>query len=222
MVVNNLFGKAVAACTQFTFIMKYLIPSIATIFFIAGASSLFAQEPTDKHLQNFQHSRNDINQTAMLVLGSWAAGNILIGTYGSIKAKGEAKYFHQFNAMWNVVNLGIAAFGYFNAVNSDPASMTNVEIIKDFNSLQNFLLLNAGLDVAYIATGLYLKERAKNSSSSERLRGYGNSLLLQGGFLLAFDVAMFFIHQNNASINLYPHLESMLAGGVGIGINLKL
>ncbi|MCK7526178.1 MAG: hypothetical protein MZV64_55535 [Ignavibacteriales bacterium] len=85
---------------------------------------------------------------------------------------------------WNVVNLGIAAFGYFNAVNSDPSSMTNLEIIKDFNSLQNLLLLNAGLDVAYIATGFYLKERSKNSSSSERLRGYGNSLLLQGGFLL--------------------------------------
>jgi hypothetical protein len=100
--------------------------------------------------------------------------------------------------------------------------MTNLEIIKDFNSLQNFLLLNAGLDVAYIATGLYVKERSKNSSSSERLIGYGNSLLLQGGSLLLFDVSLFFIHQNNANINLYPHLESFLAGGVGLGINLKL
>ncbi len=124
--------------------------------------------------------------------------------------------------MWNVVNLGIAAFGYLNAVNSDPASMTNVEIIKDFNSLQNFLLLNAGLDVAYIATGFYLKERSKNSSSSERLKGYGNSLLLQGGFLLVFDIALYFIHQNNADLSLYPHLESFLAGGIGVGINLKL
>jgi hypothetical protein len=83
-------------------------------------------------------------------------------------------------------------------------------------------LLNAGLDVAYIATGFYLKERSKNSSSSERLRGYGNSLLLQGGFLLMFDVALYFIHQNNADLNLYPHLESLLVGGIGIGITLKL
>ncbi len=164
----------------------------------------------------------NINETAMLVLGSWAAGNILVGTYGNFKASGEAKYFQQFNAMWNVVNLGIAAFGYFNVVNSDPASMTNVEIIKDFNSLQNLLLLNAGLDVAYIVTGFYLKERSKNSSSTERLRGYGNSLLLQGGFLLAFDVVLYFIHQSNAALNLYPHLESLLVGGIGIGINLKL
>lgn len=192
------------------------------IFLIVPLAQLAAQDIFSDSLASFHQSRMNINKTAMLVLGGWAAGNILIGTYGNFKASGEAKYFHQFNAMWNVVNLGIAAFGYFNAVNSDPSSMTNLEIIKDYNSLQNFLLLNAGLDVAYIATGLYLKERSKNSSSNERLRGYGNSLLLQGGFLLLFDVSLFFIHQNNANINLYPHLESFLAGGVGLGINLKL
>jgi len=185
-------------------------------------SQLIAQENISDSLMSFHQSRMVINETAMLVLGGWAAGNILIGTYGNFKASGETKYFHQFNAAWNIVNLGIAAFGYFNAVNSDPSSMTNLEIIKDFNSLQNLLLLNAGLDVAYIATGFYLKERPKNSSNSERLRGYGNSLLLQGGFLLLFDVSLFFIHQNNADINLYPHLESLLTGGIGIGINIKL
>lgn len=158
----------------------------------------------------------------MLVLGGWAVGNILVGTYGNFKANGEAKFFHQFNAMWNVVNLGIASFGYFNAINSDPATMTNLEILNDYNTLQNFLLLNAGLDVAYIMTGFYLKERAKNSSGSERLRGYGNSLILQGGFLLVFDIGLYFIHQNNANINLYPHLETLLAGGLGVGVSLIL
>ena len=192
------------------------------IFLIVPLVQLAAQDIFSDSLTSFHQSRMNVNESAMLVLGTWAAGNILIGTYGNFKASGEAKYFHQFNAMWNVVNLGIAAFGYFNAVNSDPSSMTNLEIIKDFNSLQNFLLLNAGLDAAYIMTGFYLKERSKNSSSAERLRGYGNSLLLQGGFLLLFDVSLFFIHQNNANINLYPHLESLLTGGVGIGINWKL
>jgi hypothetical protein len=192
------------------------------IFLIVPLVQLAAQDIFSDSLTSFHQSRMNINESAMLVLGGWAVGNILVGTYGNFKASGEAKYFHQFNAMWNVVNLGIAAFGYLNAVNSGPALMTNLEILNDYNSLQSFLLLNAGLDVAYIATGLYLKERSKNSSSSERLRGYGNSLLLQGGFLLLFDVTLYFIHQSNANINLYPHLESFLAGGVGVGINLKL
>lgn len=173
-------------------------------------------------IQSFEVSRQDINKTGMIVLGSWAVGNILVGAYGNYKYTGQTKYFHQFNAMWNVVNLGIAAFGYFNAAGSDPNSMTATQILNEYNSLQNFLLLNAGLDVAYMVTGLYLKERAKNSTNAERLRGYGNSLLLQGGFLLAFDVALYFIHQNNASVNLYPHLESLLSGGAGIGLKLSL
>lgn len=195
------------------------------LFYISIFLSFFtlsANAQSDSLLNDFHLDRMNINESAMLVLGGWAVGNILVGTYGNFKASGEAKYFHQFNAMWNVVNLGIAAFGYFNAVNSDPASMTNLEILNDYNSLQSFLLLNAGLDAAYIMTGFYLKEKAKNSSSAERLKGYGNSLLLQGGFLLLFDVTLYFIHQNNANINLFPHLESLLAGGFGVGINLKL
>ncbi len=179
-----------------------------------------AQNPSA--IQSFEISRQVTNKTGMIVLGSWAVGNILLGAYGNYKASGDTKYFHQFNAMWNVVNLGIAAFGYFNAAGSDPNSMTATQILNEYGSLQNFLLLNAGLDVAYMVTGLYLKERAKNSSNAERLRGYGNSLLLQGGFLLAFDVALYLIHQNNASVNFYPHLESLLSGGAGLGINLKL
>ncbi|WP_041294003.1 DUF6992 family protein [Ignavibacterium album] len=197
--------------------IKLFYTSVFLFFF-----TLLANAQSDSLLKDFHLERMNINESAMLALGSWAVGNILVGTYGNFKAGGEAKYFHQFNAMWNVVNLGIAAFGYFNAVNSDPSSITNLEILKDYTSLQNFLLLNAGLDVAYIMTGFYLKERSKNSSSAKRLKGYGNSLLLQGGFLLLFDVTLYFIHQNNANINLYPHMESFLTGGVGVGINLKL
>lgn len=199
--------------------MRPYIIKICGILFIFAFS---VHSQTDSLFHSFHQSRNNINENAMLVLGGWAAANILFGTYGNFNAKGEAKYFHQFNALWNVVNLGIAAFGYFNAVNSDITSLTSLEILNDYNSLQSFLLLNAGLDVAYIMTGFYLKEKSKNSSSTERLKGYGNSLLLQGGFLLAFDVALYFIHQSNANINLYPQLESLLAGGVGVGVNIRI
>lgn len=202
--------------------MQNIIKNIIVFLLIIPFVPLFAQDSISDSLFAFHQNRMSINESAMLVLGTWATGNILIGTYSNFKSTGEAKYFHQFNAMWNVINLGIASFGYFNAINSDPETMSNLEILNDYTSLQSFLLLNAGLDVAYIMTGFYLKERAKNSASAERLRGYGNSLLLQGGFLLMFDVALYFIHQNNANINLYPHLESLLSGGVGVGIALIL
>ena len=193
--------------------------SVLTLIVLLMAGPAAAQ--SSRALQSFQKERNTINKAGMLVLGSWAIGNILLGAYGNQKATGEAKYVHQFNAMWNLVNLGIATFGYVNATTLDPSAMSNREILKEFGSLQNLLLLNAGLDVAYMATALYLKERAKSSENGERLRGYGNSLLLQGAFLLVFDSALYFIHENNASINLYPQIGNLVGGSVGVGLTLN-
>jgi hypothetical protein len=193
------------------------IISAATAVILLTASQLMAQSSFS--MQTFQSERIAINKSGMFVLGSWAIGNILLGAYGNQKATGEAKYAHQFNAMWNLVNFGIAAFGYVNAATADPSAMSNAEILKEFGALQNFLLLNAGLDVAYMATAVYLKERAKSSANGERLRGYGNSLLFQGAFLLVFDSALYLVHENNASIRLYPHFGNLISGGVGVGIS---
>jgi hypothetical protein len=100
--------------------------------------------------------------------------------------------------------------------------MTGLQVLKDHTSYQSFLLLNAGLDVAYMSFGLYLRERSKTSSSADRLRGYGNSLLLQGGFLLVFDLVLYFVNDHNAALQLYPFLEPVLTGSAGIGVRLQL
>ena len=59
------------------------------------------------------------------------------------------------------------------------------------------LLVNVGLDVAYITGGFLMKEMAKTrESKQDLLRGYGRSLILQGGFLLAFDIILFSVLQS--------------------------
>lgn len=73
---------------------------VINLFLIFSFTQIFATENMVNSFQNFHNTRMNINQTAMIILGSWAAGNILIGTYGNFKESGEAKYFHQFNAMW--------------------------------------------------------------------------------------------------------------------------
>jgi hypothetical protein len=180
-------------------------------------NGLYAMEPNP--FQQYEIQRLDINRSAMLVLGSWAVGNMLVGTYGHFNTTGQIREFHQFNFMWNVVNLGIAAFGYHQAATADPMAFGYVDILKEYNTLQNILLLNVGLNVSYMATGLYLRERSKNSRKyGDRLKGYGNSLLLQGAFLFVFDTSLFFIHRSHANLHLYPQLESLAAGGAGLGI----
>ena len=169
-------------------------------------------------VKEFEASKNDINRTGMFVLGGWALANIISGTTLSFTMKGEAKYFNQFNALWNTVNLGLAVNGLLNT-GTDTLSLYNS--VTGHQTLQNIFVLNAGLDLAYIATGFFLKEKAKTSEKKELLTGYGNSLLVQGAFLLVFDAAMYFIHQNNAKVNLYPLLGSLTEPGVGIGVNIK-
>jgi hypothetical protein len=192
------------------------------MFLLMFARDASAQGGVTEQIRSFQAEKNDINRTAMLVLGSWAVGNIIVGTYGNFTATGQAKYFHQFNALWNVVNLGIAGFSLLTTAGTDLSSMSALDILKDHTSFQSFLLLNAGLDLAYMSFGLYLKERSKTSSSADRLRGYGNGLLLQGAFLLAFDLVLYFVHEHNAAVQLYPSLDPVLMGTVGIGARIQL
>ena len=45
-----------------------------------------------------------------------------------------------------------------------------------------------GLDLAYMVTGLLLKNNAKKLTSEHSMnKGFGNSLILQGGYLLFYD-----------------------------------
>jgi hypothetical protein len=159
--------------------------------------SVYAQP--DPELGSFNQQRLQTNKIGMLTLGSWALINIGSGAIAARQAGGSNKYFHQMNAYWNVVNLALAGFGYYGSATADPASFTLFSSIKEQYGMEKILLLNAGLDVAYITTGLYLTERAKNSvSQADRLRGFGQSVMLQGGFLLLFDATLYFIHHSHA------------------------
>lgn len=189
------------------------------ILFLAAAPAALSQD--SEKIRSFETGRLDLNNNGLLILGAWAAGNILIGTVGNFSAAGEKKYFHQFNAMWNVVNLGIAAGGYYANSLVDVNSLSYSEIFNEYSWLQSFYLLNAGLDAAYITAGFYLLEKSKNSpGNSDRLKGYGYSLFVQGGFLLIFDVLMYSFNLQHAKNNLYPYLAVMQNDSHVIGLKV--
>ena len=158
--------------------------------------------------------RATLDQRGMLVLGSWAAANIGVSGARYFAAEGNEKYFHQMNVGWGVVNLALAGTSFLAARRPAPDA-SRPELVKAQLRTENLYLLNAGFDVAYMATGFYLKERAKSRSSATRhdqLRGYGESLLLQGGFLLAFDGLMYAAHHRHGQHNLYPLLSRLQLG----------
>jgi hypothetical protein len=58
--------------------------------------------------------------------------------------------------------------------------------------------VNGGLDLVYIGAGIYLNHRG-NSDNSDKLRGYGSGVILQGAFLLLFDATMYSSERSNGN-----------------------
>lgn len=198
--------------------MKIKIFSILFVVLMICALPLQAQEKTS--IVRFEQEYKSNMKTGMLVLGGWAALNMLGGTALSLKNSGENKYFHQGNALWNVVNLGIAVAGFLNTGSSDSITISPTEMISEYQSLQRFLLFNAGMDIAYIASGMYLREKSLSSETKDMLSGYGSALLLQGGFLLLFDTVLYFVNMHNETLTLQPYLNEKLGSGISLLIRM--
>lgn len=164
---------------------------------LIGAQSFNSEE--------FNTQRLKINQTGMTVLGAWAIGNLAYSGVAVFNNTGENKAFHQMNIGWGAINLALAGVGYFGARDA-ATDLTVIESLKQLESTKRIFLFNAGLDIGYMATGAYLLERSKNTADEKRsyqLAGFGKSIIMQGGFLFAFDLVMYFVHQNHGKKGLY-------------------
>ncbi len=170
-------------------------------------------------LTDFNQTRIDYNQKGMLILGSWAVGNMVWGGIGASQSSGEVKAFHQMNVYWNAVNLAIAGFGYWQATKEVPGN-DFWATMEAQQSMEKILLVNAALDVAYMAGGLYLKERGMRKDN-DRLIGFGKSVILQGAFLMAFDAVMYGFHHAHAG-ELPELVQNISLGPTGFSINIPL
>jgi len=200
----------IASMNKFKLGPEYFHILLIMLFFF---SAVFSQT---SELTNFNSYRNGVNQSAMLALGGWAIGNITIGSVLYFKTSGSNKYFHQMNIAWNLVNLGIAGIGYYSSINPDT-TITLMKSLKEQSNIEKILLFNAGLDIAYVMTGFYMKERSKNSeNNSDRFKGYGNSLILQGTFLFVFDLTLYYFQvKNNLPLEPLLSLVYFTPGQIG-------
>lgn len=193
------------------------LKSVLILFFFLIALPLMAQEIPA--LTDFNQTRIDYNQKGMLILGSWAVGNMVWGGIGASQSSGEVKAFHQMNVYWNAVNLAIAGFGYYQATKEIPGT-DFWATMEAQQSIEKILLVNAALDVAYMAGGLYLKERGMRKDN-DRLIGFGKSVILQGAFLMAFDAVMYGFHHAHAG-ELPELVQNISLGPTGFSIKIPL
>lgn len=195
--------------------MKKFLPPLLMLLF--GIHTVLHAQTADPDLVQINEDRISMNKNGMLILGSWAVGNIALGGIAMTQTSGNVKYFHQMNAAWNTVNLAIAGFGYYGLRNQNTA-LSLSETIHEYHNFEKILLFNAGLDIGYMAIGAYLWERGIRTDSS-RLRGYGQSMILQGGFLFTFDVILYVLSRSQSS-GLIDSLDNLQFSGNGLSFTI--
>lgn len=105
------------------------------------------------------------------VLGVWAAGSVAVGAV--LARNPNRRAFARQTALWGLVDGVIVLWGVRARSMRGPTPPER---------LRRVLLVNAGLDVGYLAAGAVLVRRT-------RWRGDGWAVLVQGAFLLALDGA---------------------------------
>ena len=135
------------------------------------------------------------NRIGGLVLGGWALGNFGWATTGLLVDEEERpRAFHLTNAAINILIAGVGVSTYFaNLPNDEWEDWDTVRTLNEAHSTEKLYLLSTGLDFAYIATGAYLTARG-NLVGKEGMIGVGRSLMLQGAFVAAFDIAILTFH----------------------------
>ena len=190
--------------------------------FFALILSISVNTATAQTLDAFNEERLDLTKKGMIVLGSWAGANIALSPILASSTTGSEKYFHHMNGYWNGFNLALAGIGLFTSIKGDPKGLTMSQTLKEQQKIEKTLLFNAGLDLAYVAGGFYLQERAKNSTgNTDRLKGYGQSLVLQGGFLFAFDLAFYAIQKRHGN-KLFTLVDGLAVHPSGFRIMWKI
>lgn len=193
-------------------------PAFLVILFFLLAVSFVQAQNTPERLTEFNQVRIDYNKSGMIILGSWALGNIALGGIMAGRTSGETKAFHQMNIYWNTVNLAIAGLGYYSAMNEVPSSEF-WETMNAQSSIEKILLVNAALDLGYMAGGLYLLERGRRLDK-DQLKGFGKSVILQGAFLMSFDAIKYVFHNvHGKELPMIMNHIGVTPNGVGLLVN---
>jgi hypothetical protein len=173
-----------------------ILKRLVFILFIPFSLTFYSQEDNLSNLEKINldtsilHSKfYKTQENAMKILGGWSLINIASSPFLKTTSIESWPHFHQMNFNWNLVNISIAGFGYLGIKKRKEKYWSLSSLETEQNKLKKSLALNMGLDACYIIAGCLLKNRVEKLSTQDQARniGFGNSLMLQGGFLLAFD-----------------------------------
>lgn len=175
-----------------------------------------APQPTPPPAHPFNARRIAIHRNGMATLTGWSLANIGLGLGLGFTQDGPARHFHQMNAYWNTVNLALGIAGLVGTRREDRSLALPLAMARA-RKHQSLFTWNTALDVLYVTTGAVLWNLGQDREHA-RMLGYGAAIMVQGGFLFAFDLTMAALHARNirrvsASMTGHP-----IPGGALLGL----
>ena len=194
---------------------------VILLFLIVIGNSLFSQAPTSTELFDYNKSRNKKTTRGLQFLGGFALANMAASGYMYYHTKGVDKSFHEMNVMWNSVNTVIAVASL---LPKDKNDMSLAKTLSWQSNTESTYIAAAALDLVYSTAGLYLTEKAKTDfTNHDKYKGWGNSLIYNGGFLFLFDTGMYIAHKRNGKkLNKMMDKITLSTGGAGIKLTLHI
>lgn len=201
-----------------------MIKQAIILFMSLSLSGTVSSQIRKDDLLDFNKKRNQLTKGGLWALNGWAVSNIAYGTVAYYNTpEGEARYFHQMNALWNTVNLAIGVPGLIKAYTEDYGTFNFRKSVKVQHQTELAYMVNGAIDLSYITTGIILREAAHRFPDSyHQFRGYGNSFIMQGGFLLILDIFKYGLHKINAKKRLNPIWDDIEFSQSGLGVVYNL
>lgn len=174
---------------------------IISICLLMCNSTSYAQMSFNDTLKQYDKERILTNLGGVEKLGYWAAANVGVGIAGWALAKNDDwKYFHQMNAAYGAVNLGIAYFGFRQARRQAASKFNASKAYTDYISNKSLLKTAVVFDLGVAVGGaILLQQRSADKNIDNLYKGYGTALILQGLGSFVIDNLWLYAHQKNSS-----------------------
>jgi hypothetical protein len=139
----------------------------------------------------------DVRRRMSLRLAGWAGASMIVALIGFVAqpsiAPGVARQLSQAVAaqclLWGLIDVGFAMFGLRQAQSADRAPINSSTIdreLSDRDRLIRLLRFSAKLNLGWIALAIVLIALGAGLRNAMVI-GHGIGVMLQGGFLLAFE-----------------------------------
>jgi hypothetical protein len=139
--------------------------------------------------------------THAIIYSIWAIVSLVVGGVAMFFTEGQWHHFVHMNAAWGSINVMIAAWCLYRAKQLSPTLSARAAAKKE-REFRQFLGVNLGLDLLYLAVGGWLCQSAVGSvTNGVLLLGFGQAVGLQGLVLLSLDTTSVLISLHRSRIS---------------------